>query len=133
MGIIETVMGPRSKRDVRLPYTYEARVDILDGQGREPVYDHYFSSTICGLIAYLDKKELSPGDVQLFGVYRGRQTRLYTDLFTTADGSWLKRPELCRILEKYYEETREEPYRGHVENGPCSFDDRNREGSGPSW
>ena len=133
MGIIETVLGPRSKRDVRLPYTYEAWVDILGGHGREPVYDHYFSSTICGLIAHLDKQGLSPGEVQLFGVYRGRQTRLITGLFTTAEGGWLKRPALCRILEKYYEETHEEPYRGHVEKGACSFEDRDREGLGPSW
>ncbi|MEN8007980.1 MAG: hypothetical protein ABFS42_13255 [Candidatus Krumholzibacteriota bacterium] len=133
MGVIEAVMGPRSKRDLRLPYTYEAWVDILNGQGREPVYDHYFSSTICGLVTYLDSMGLSAGDVLLFGVYRGRQTRLSTELLTTEDGCWLKRPEICHVLEKYYEKTRDECYRGHVEEGPCSFDDRNREGSGPSW
>ena len=36
MGIVETVMGPRSKRDKGLPYTYEAWIDILGGKGSEP-------------------------------------------------------------------------------------------------
>ena len=36
MGIVETVMGPRSKRDKGLPYTYEAWIDILGGRRRSP-------------------------------------------------------------------------------------------------
>ncbi len=133
MGIVETVMGPRSKRDKGLPYTYEAWVDILDGQGREPVYDHYFSSTICGLIEYLDDMGLQPADVRLYGVYRGRKTRLTMELFMAVDGSWLKRPKLCHVLEEHFEQTHDECYRGHVDRGTCAFDDRDREGAGPVW
>jgi hypothetical protein len=133
MGIVETVMGPRSKRDKGLPYTYEAWVDILDGQGREPLFDHYFSSTICGLVEYLDEKSLQPADVRLYGVYRGRKTRLSMELFMADDGGWVKRPELCHILEEQYEQTHDECYRGHVDRGTCAFDDREREGSGPVW
>ena len=133
MGIVETVMGPRSKRDKGLPYTYEAWVDILDGQGREPVYDHYFSSTICGLIEYLDEKDLQPVDVRLYGVYRGRKTRMAMELFTSDDESWVMRPELCHVLEETFKRTRDECYRGHVEIGLCAFEDRDRMGSGPVW
>jgi hypothetical protein len=133
MGIVETVLGPRSKRDKGLPYTYEAWVDILDGQGREPVFDHYFSSTICGLIEHLDDLGLCPEEVRLYGVYRGRKTRLYRELLTTDDGQWLKRPVLCHQLEEYYARTGDEYYRGHVETGECAFEDRDRARSGPVW
>lgn len=133
MGIVETVMGPRSKRDKGLPYTYEACVDILAGRGREPVFDHYFSSTICGLIECLDENGVRPENVRLYGVYRARKTRLTMGLFTAVDGSWLMRPELCRALEDHFKRTGDEYYRGHVETGQCFFEDRDRAGSGPIW
>jgi hypothetical protein len=133
MGIVETVLGPRSKRDGGLPYTYEAWVDILDGRGREPVYDHFFSATICGLVEHLDNLGLRPEEVRLYGVYRGRETRLKRELLTAAEGSWLKPPELCHELEEYFERTGDEYYRGHVEKASCAFEDRDRAGSGPVW
>lgn len=133
MGIVETVMGPRSLRDKDLPYTYEAWIDILAGRGREPVYDHYFSNTICGLIDYLDDKGLEPGDVLLYANYRGRKTPLDIRVFTTEADVWLKRPDLCLALEKYYGKTGDEAYRGHFADGWCLFDDRDRSGTGPVW
>ena len=124
---------PRSKKDRSLPYTYEAWVDILEGSGREPVHDHYFSDTLCGLIECLVEKEIAPKHVQLYGLYRGEQARLDTAICTDEEGAWLTRPTLCRVLEKHYEHTHEECYKGHVENGHCSFEDRDREGTGPVW
>ena len=132
MGIIESVVGPRAKRDTCLPFTYEARVDILSGHGREPVFNHYYSGTICGLIAHLDRLGLFPREVELFGVFRGRQTRLAIELFMTDEGGWVQRPELCGVLEKYFNRTREECYKGHIEDGPCCFEDRDRECFGPT-
>ena len=124
---------PRSKRDRALPYTYEGWIDILDGQGTEHVYDHYFSDTLCGLIEYLTEQGFAPVQVKLFGDYRGKQTQLDNALVSDADGHWLQRPELCRALEQHYEHTHEECYRGHVERGHCAFEDRDRQGSGPVW
>lgn len=132
MGIVETTMGKRSKRDRNLPYTYEAWVDVLEGRGREPLFDYYFSDTLCGLIDYLDEKGIRPEEVRLNGVYRGQITRLSPDL-CSKDGVWLKRPELCRVLEQHYLCTHDEAYRGHVEKGHCSFEDRSRQGQGPVW
>ena len=37
MGSKEIRIKPRSKQDRSLPYTYEGWVDILAGQGDEPV------------------------------------------------------------------------------------------------
>ena len=123
----------RSKRDKTLPYTYEAWVDILAGRGREPVFDHYFSDTLCGLIECLDEKEIESKNAQLYGLYRGQQTPLDTTLCTDPGGTWLSRPKLCQVLETHYEQTHEECYKGHIEKGHCSFEDRDREGSGPIW
>ena len=73
---------PRSKKDRSLPYTYEGWVDILAGQGTEPVYDHYFSDTLCGLVEVLEQEEIQPDHVKLFGLFRGEHTELDTDLCT---------------------------------------------------
>ena len=124
---------PRSKRDKSLPYSYEAWVDILQGQGREPVYDHFFSDTLCGLIECLEEQDIEANNVQLFGLFRGEQTKLDNYLCTDDDGGWLKRPVLCNVLEKHYDHTHEECYKGHVEVGSCAFEDRDRESIGPTW
>ena len=124
---------PRSKKDRSLPYTYEGWVDILAGQGTEPVYDHYFSDTLCGLVEVLEQEEIQPDHVKLFGLFRGEQTELDTDLCTDEQGRWLHRPQLCHVLEEHYEHTHEECYKGHVEKGHCLFEDRDRQGVGPTW
>ena len=124
---------PRSKRDESLPYTYEARVDVLSGRGRDPLHDHFFSDTLCGLIDCLDAQNLRPEFAQVYGIYRGRRIRLDTVIVTDTRGHWLRRPELCRVLEAHFEHTHEACYKGHVAQGHCAFEDRSREGVGPVW
>jgi hypothetical protein len=124
---------PRSQRDPSLPYTYEAWVDILEGRGSEPVYDHFFADTLCGLIDYLAEQEIEPAHVRLAGHFGGDQVKLDIALCTDDEGTWRRRPELCRILEDHYDHTHEECYRGHVEEGHCAFEDRDRAGAGPLW
>ncbi len=131
MGIVRKFLGPRSKYDKSLPYTYEARVDVLSGRGTEPVYDHYFSDTICGLIEYLKDNDIKPSDVQLFGVYQKKEIPLKTTYCTTPDGAWLHRPDICKSLEDHYRNSLEERYKGHIDDGACSFEDRDRKGMGP--
>jgi hypothetical protein len=126
-------MRAESTRNRTLPYTYEARVDILDGHGKEPVHDHYFSDTLCGLIEYLAEQGFAPARVELYGDYRGKQIRLDNTLVANEQGEWLQRPELCRALETHYRHSHDECYKGHVERGQCSFADRDRAGSGPVW
>jgi len=126
-------IGPRSKRDRTLPFTYEGWVDILRGQGGDPVWDHYFSDTLCGLIEVMANRDIGPGHVRLFGIYQGKQTLLDSSVVTDTSRRWLERPELCRALEKHYTRTGEECYRGHVEGDICAFADRDRTGMGPVW
>lgn len=124
---------PRSKKDKSLPYTYEAWVDILAGLGRDPVYDHYLSDTLCGLVEVLEQEGIQSVHARLFGQFRGQQTELDTKLCTDEAGNWLQRPHLCHVLEEHYEHTHEECYKGHVEKGHCQFEDRDRQGVGPVW
>ena len=46
MSILRNVLGPRSKYDHRLPYTYEARVMVT---GVEGMTESYVSDTLCAL------------------------------------------------------------------------------------
>ena len=131
MGMFRKWLGPRSKYRKGLPYTYEARVDMLHGQGSAPFYEHYFSDTICGLIEYLSDNDIRPGEVRLYGVYRKERIPLEVELCVDRQGTWLARPDICHALEAHYAETMDQRYRGHHENEPCSYEDRNRQGQGP--
>jgi len=131
MSILSKWLGPRSKCDKSLPYTYEARIDILAGQGSESVPESYFADTICGLIDYLDDNGIPPDRVEIFGVYRKEQIPLAVSLCVSADGKWLVRPGVCQAFEDHYQVTKDERYKGHVDRGACSYEDRDRQGSGP--
>ncbi|MFQ5584477.1 MAG: hypothetical protein ACE5GL_08600 [Calditrichia bacterium] len=129
MGVIRKILGPRSKYDRSLPYTYMARVPLLEGE--KELYSHYFSDTICGLVEYLDKNNIEPDEVELFGVYLKKEIPLEKEYCLSAEGRWLRRPEICRSLEEHYKQTLEHRYKGHVEKEICDFDDRDRSGDGP--
>ena len=126
MGIIKNLIGPKSKYNKSLPYTYEAKVDILCGQVENPIYSYYISDTICSLIEYLDAKDIEPEDVELICVYHGKEIPLEVQYCTNRKGNWLKPPTLCKSLEGRYKQTMEERYKGHVAEGECSFEDRDQ-------
>jgi hypothetical protein len=131
MDIAKKILGPKSKYDKRLPYSFEARVDVLAGQGKAPVDQHWFSETLCGLIEILDAEGIAPAQARLFGVYRKEQTPMDPAPCMDAQGAWLQRPELCRSLEAYYVRTGDERYRGHREHDACDYEDRDRKGIAP--
>ena len=125
MSILNKVIGPLSKYDDTLPYTYMAKVKILEGD--DELANYYFADTICGLVEHLDKNNISPNEVELFGCYRKKEILLDTGPLLADDGKWLQRPKLCKALEDYYQKTLDEHYKGHEAHSDCLFDDRNRE------
>jgi len=129
MGIIRKIIGPKSKYDRSLPYTYMARIPAFEGDNE--FYAHYFADTICGLIEYLDDSEIDPADTDIFGLYLKEEIPLDKKYCISDEGKWLKRPDICESLEKHYKNTLERQYKGHVEKSDCSFNDRERTGSGP--
>jgi len=129
MGFVKRILGPKSKYDRSLPYTYMARIPMIEGDNE--LYAHYFADTICGLVEYLDEKKIYPSEVDLFGLYLKTEIPLDKSYCISKEGKWLTRPYICRSLEEHYKDTLEEQYKGHVEVGECSFDDRDRSGEGP--
>jgi len=67
MKVLRDLLGPNSKYDNSIPYTYEARVWVMEGS---EIWNSYFSATICGLINYLNENNIKSEDVQLFEIYQ---------------------------------------------------------------
>ncbi len=128
MSIKEKWLGPASTYDKSIPYIYEARVDVLSGAGDEPVYESYFSDTICGLVEFLEGNDIRPSQVELFGVFRKEEVPLEVERCAGEDDRWLSREELCKSLEASYEQTHDKRYMGHVAGRRCRYADRTRKG-----
>ena len=120
MSLFEKTLGPRSKYDKSIPYTYEARIRIIEGSDE---YNSYFSDTICGLVEYLHKNGIRPDEVQIIEVYQERELPVDVKLFTTPERQWLFKPDICRSFEEHY--------KGHIQENGCTFNDRDHKGSGP--
>ncbi|OGS96867.1 MAG: hypothetical protein A3H31_06225 [Gallionellales bacterium RIFCSPLOWO2_02_FULL_57_47] len=120
MSLIEKILGPKSKYDKSIPYTYEARIRIIEGSDE---YNCYFSDTICGLVEYLHQNGIKPEEVQIIEVYQERELPIDVKLFTTPDHQWLFKPDICRSFEEHY--------KGHIQENTCTFNDRECKGSGP--
>lgn len=120
MSLIGKILGPKSKYDKSLPYTYEARIRMFE-EGED--YKSYFSDTICGLIEHLDRNRISPSGVEIFEVYLDQESPVDARLFTTPDRQWRFKPDICRTFEAHYP--------GHIQETTCTFKDRGRCGTGP--
>ena len=131
MSVTSKLFGPKSKYDKTLPYTYMAKIDVLNGKSDEPVYDYYFADTICGLVEYLDEHDIYSEEVMISGLYQKQEFVLDKTILTAKNGTWLQRPQLCNALEAHYKKTLDKFYKGHLGEGECFFDDRERQGSGP--
>ena len=129
MDILKKVIGPKSKYDKTIPYTYMARVPIIPD--RTELYNYYYADTICGLIEYLDEQKIEPQESEIFGVYLKQEIALEIKYCTDKQGHWLRKPFICSALEKHFKDSLKEIYKGHVVSGSCSFDDRDTQGSGP--
>lgn len=125
MKFIRSILGPKSKYNKDLPYTYMAKIYALNND-KETSTSH-FSDTICGLIDYLDENDINPETVKLFGIYRKKNIPLNIEYCISSSGRWLERPFICRSLENHYNETLKECYKGHRADGDCDFDDRDRD------
>lgn len=120
MNLIDTIRGPESKYDPSLPYTYEARVTVIEG---EDLVNSYFADTICGLVDYLEAEGISPEQVEILEIYQGEEDVIPPDLYCVDKAAWRHRPEICRTFSEHYP--------GHIDEGTCSFRDRDRQGIGP--
>lgn len=122
MSLIRKIIGPKSKYDKTIPYAFMAKICVVDES--DDLCRYYYGDTICSLIEYLDDIDIIPNEVRLYGLFKGEEIRLETEVCSDENGNWLKKPELCRSLENHYKETLDKRYKGHVEIGECMFEDR---------
>jgi hypothetical protein len=122
MGLLGKLLGPKSKYDETLPYTYEARVRIF-AEEDEDEFKTYLSDTICGLIEYLGQIGVGPEEAEIYEIFRHEETSIPVSMLTGADGQWLAKRELCRAFEQHYP--------GRIREGSCDFEDRERGCLGP--
>ena len=87
MSIVRKVLGPLSKYDKSLPYTYMAKVAIIEGD--DDLANYYFADTICGLVEHFVERQINPEEVQLFGCYLKKEISLDNDPLLTEEGKWL--------------------------------------------
>jgi len=120
MTLASRLLGPASKYDQTLPYTYEARVSVIEW---DDAYNSYFSDTICGLVKYLREKNIRPNQVTLFEIYQNHEEPLETGYCLDSRDLWLSKPDLCESLKEHY--------KGHIQDGHCSFEDRDPVPCGP--
>lgn len=120
MSFLEAVLGPKSKYDKSLPYTYEARIRMFE---ESEEYKSYFSDTVCGLVEYLHRHHIPADGVRMFEIYLDHEFPIDAGFFTTSDRQWLFKPDICRAFQQHYP--------GHIQDKTCSFKDRARAGIGP--
>lgn len=116
MGIVKKILGPNSKYDKTIPYTYEARVKIVED---DDMYTSYQADTVCSLIEYLADNEIEPEMVDLVEIYVDKENSINKEFCLDEDGHWLRRPYICRSLQHHY--------KGHIDKeGCCAFFDRDQ-------
>ncbi|RLA03453.1 MAG: hypothetical protein DRQ47_05145, partial [Gammaproteobacteria bacterium] len=86
MTLINQLLGPKSKYEKQLPYTYEAKVKIIEG---EDDYNSYVADTICGLISNLENKSIAPDMVTVYEVFNDQEKRLDINLCLSGENHWL--------------------------------------------
>lgn len=119
MGLIRKIIGPKSKYKDDIPYTYEARVKIIN----DKEFNSYFADTICALVEFLDEKKIEPDDVELYEIFTDKEKKLNRYYCVSDKGEWLSRKQLCVSFT--------ERYPGHIHANCCTFDDRERDVEGP--
>ncbi len=95
------VLGPRSKYDRALPYTYTARRPIFEGADE---YVWYVADTVCQLIRELSGLGVTAREVEIFEVYQKREAPIDRYFYSDDMGQWIRRPMLCASFAERYPE-----------------------------
>jgi len=120
MNIRQRILGPKSKYDHRLPYTYEARVAVAGVPGMS---ESFQSDTLCALLERLADEKVEPAEAALFEIRPEGEIPVLVEHCLGKDGNWLRRPEACAMFERLYA--------GHQRTGHCCYRDRSRAVDGP--
>ncbi len=120
MSLESRILGPKSKYNHRIPYTYVARVSVT---GVEGMTQSYLADTLCSLLERLGEEKVRPNEVTISEVRPEGEFPVLLEHCVGPEGTWLRRPDACRSFQKHYA--------GHVEGGRCCYQDRDRQVDGP--
>lgn len=118
MGILCNIAGPKSKYKNDITYTYEAKVVVINDE-----YHSFFADTICTLVEYLVENNVEPDEVELYEIFKDEEKKLKKGFCVSDEGRWLAHKELCVALT--------ERYPGYIHENGCTFEDRQRNITGP--
>jgi len=118
MSLLSKVIGPKSKYENDIPYTYEARQHIVGEK-----YNSFLADTICALVAHLEDKNIKPDEIELYEIFKEKEKKLNIKYCISEQGEWLSRKELCISFTKHYP--------GHIDEAGCTFEDREKGTMGP--
>ena len=85
--------------------------------------ESYICDTLCGLLERLADERAEPGEVTIVEVRPEGECPVLSEHCLATDGTWLRRPEACRMFEARYA--------GHEKSGRCCYRDRSRKADGP--
>ncbi|MCA9732690.1 MAG: hypothetical protein H6696_00260 [Deferribacteres bacterium] len=103
MDTINKVLQTKTERHTIRPYIYEARMHALYGNSEETINCNCQSSSICGLIEYLKKREIKPAEIHLYGIYSDQELELDKKYCTGKDGNWPAATDINSKLETRFE------------------------------
>ncbi|RLA20349.1 MAG: hypothetical protein DRQ61_02205 [Gammaproteobacteria bacterium] len=115
MGFLEKNFG--SKYNRRLPYTFEARINVLEDD--ETLQTHLYADSFCALTNRLKKQLQDPKQVEIYEVFHDREGKVPEESYMSDEGRWEPRMKLCSSLCGRYRDPDVEP--------ECEFGDRERD------
>ena len=118
MGLLCNIIGPKSKFKKDISYIYEARVITIDDE-----FISFFADTFCALVEYLVERNIEPGDVELYEIYKNEEKKLNKQYCVAENSRWLSRKELCVAFTEHYP--------GYIHESGCTLEDRRRDITGP--
>ncbi|MBV1959271.1 MAG: hypothetical protein KUG53_00930 [Pseudomonadales bacterium] len=115
MGLLERVFG--SKYNKRLPYTFEARINVLEDD--TSLQKYVYADSFCALTNGLKKRRQDPEQVEIYEIFQGREGKIPKHCYLSEEGCWEPRMKLCDSLCSRYRDPSVVP--------ECEFSDRDRE------
>lgn len=118
MECLCNIVGPKSQCEQYTPYTYEAKVIVIDDE-----YKSFFADTICALVEHLVEYKVEPDEVELYEIFKDEEIKLNKEYCVSVEGRWLNRKELCVAFAEHYP--------GYIHDSGCTFEDGERDKTGP--
>ena len=100
MSLKRKFLGPKSKYDKSLPYTYMAKAQIM--KVIQIWFQHILQILFVDLLNIWMQRKITPNEAELFGIYRKDEIKLDKKILIDNKGNWLLRPEICNVTRRLF-------------------------------